>query len=157
MTGQRLPPESLLRDLDAAIGTAPLCQPDQIVGLPAVTGAYALILDVPDTLALSRPRRGRDVLSAGWYIYAGSARGPGGIRARLARHMRQDKAVHWHIDQVTARKGTRMWAAPLPDRTECDLVSDLTVSGRFVATHPGFGSSDCKHCTAHLLMWRRTG
>ena len=157
MTGQRPPPRSLLRDLTAAIGTASLVRPDEIAGLPAEAGAYALVLDVADTLTLIRPRRGSDTLGTGWYIYAGSARGPGGIRARVARHMRQDKAVHWHIDQVTTRKGTRVWAVPLRGRTECDLVSDLTASDRFVATHPGFGSSDCRRCIAHLLMWRRTG
>ena len=157
ITGQRPPPKPLLKDLNAAIGPAALCGPDEITDLPAEGGAYALILDVTETLALSRPRAACDPLAAGWYIYAGSARGPGGIRARLARHMRQDKAVHWHIDQVTIRNGTRVWAAPFPDRTECHLVSDLTASGRFVATHPGFGSSDCKLCPAHLLMWQLAG
>ncbi len=157
MTGAHLLPAPLIRDLDAALGATPLCRPDEIAGLVAVAGAYALILDVADTLSLNRPRHACHALSAGWYIYAGSAHGPGGIRARLARHMLQDKPVHWHVDQVTTRKGIRIWAASLPNRTECGLVSDLSASGRFVATHPGFGSSDCKQCAAHLLMWRQTG
>ena len=42
------------------------------------------------------------MLAPGCYVYAGSARGPGGIRARVRRHLRPDKTPHWHIDQVTA-------------------------------------------------------
>jgi Uri superfamily endonuclease len=46
-------------------------------------------------------RKPRTELSAGRYFYCGSAKGPGGLRGRLARHMRRGKPVHWHIDQLT--------------------------------------------------------
>ncbi|MFO8145391.1 MAG: DUF123 domain-containing protein, partial [Candidatus Syntrophosphaera sp.] len=32
----------------------------------------------------------------------GSARGPGGLAARIARHQREPKPRHWHIDYLRA-------------------------------------------------------
>ncbi|MEM8743893.1 MAG: DUF123 domain-containing protein [Pseudomonadota bacterium] len=129
-------------------------QADHIADIPATAGAYTLILSVARNVALTRPQGCQPSLSAGWYVYAGSARGPGGIRARLARHLRRDKRVHWHIDQLTTHYDVAAWAVPLPDTTECDLVTSLVRTGQFEAPHPGFGSSDCRTCGAHLLMWR---
>jgi Uri superfamily endonuclease len=40
-------------------------------------------------------------LVPGRYIYAGSAYGPGGLKARVSRHMRRAKRSQWHIDQLT--------------------------------------------------------
>jgi Uri superfamily endonuclease len=40
-------------------------------------------------------------LPAGRYLYCGSAKGPGGLKARLSRHMRRGKSVRWHVDQLT--------------------------------------------------------
>jgi len=39
-------------------------------------------------------------LLPGYYIYIGSAFGPGGVRARMLRHLRADKPKHWHIDYL---------------------------------------------------------
>ena len=36
----------------------------------------------------------------GWYVYIGSAFGPGGITARVTRHARAAKRLHWHIDYL---------------------------------------------------------
>ncbi|MCK9541293.1 MAG: DUF123 domain-containing protein [Novosphingobium sp.] len=89
---------------------------------------------------------------AGWYVYAGSARGPGGIRARLRRHFRRDKKRHWHIDDLTcAAKHLR--AVPLAGGAECAIVARLMELEGFAPALAGFGSSDCRVCPAHLLAW----
>ncbi|MCY4547764.1 MAG: hypothetical protein OXC28_05300 [Defluviicoccus sp.] len=49
--------------------------------LPDAPGAYALILRLARETRLDIRTLGRPVLPAGLYLYAGSARGPGGIRA----------------------------------------------------------------------------
>ena len=41
-------------------------------------------------------------LTAGQYAYVGSAHGPGGLRARVGRHLRTEKSLQWHIDYLTA-------------------------------------------------------
>ncbi|MGE5612498.1 MAG: DUF123 domain-containing protein, partial [Bacillota bacterium] len=60
--------------------------------IPATPGAYVLVI------RLDRAAAG---LPAGRYLYCGSARGPGGLRARVGRHMRKGKVVRWHVDRLT--------------------------------------------------------
>ncbi len=148
------PPGDLLRDIMSAGIAGELLEAKGVDDMPALKGAYALILHIAHPVSVKRPRTARKPLAPGWYVYAGSARGPGGIRARLARHFRADKRMHWHIDQLTSLSGVRMWASPAPGGHECDLVAQLSNSGLFRTPCAGFGSTDCRQCEGHLLMWR---
>lgn len=112
-------------------------------------GAYALILHLAVPVRFSRTGMASGSLS-GWYVYAGSARGSGGIRARLRHHFRRGKPVHWHVDELT-NVTDRIIALAFPQGSECDVVDRLLRSGRFKPAIQGFGSSDCKRCPAHLL------
>ena len=98
-------PDQINRDLAHAGIAAPLLAEEEVHRLPVIRGAYVLILNLVQEVHLDRPRHAARALSPGWYIYAGSARGPGGIRARLARHFREEKRIHWHIDQLTSAAG----------------------------------------------------
>ena len=117
---------------------------------PRVPGVYALLLLLrePATVrVLGRVFR----LEPGCYVYVGSARGPGGLRARIARHAAVEKRVKWHVDQLTS--GAAELACVVYSGTtarECVLVSYLEQLG---FEHPvaGFGSSDCGSCRSHLL------
>ena len=113
-------------------------------------GSYLLLIRLPTALFVDRPAPLR--LDAGWYIYAGSARGPGGVRARVKRHFDTNKSVRWHVDQLT-NAADRVFAAAFFDLGECDLVRGLTAQEGLSFPHPGFGSSDCKSCEAHLLRY----
>ena len=117
--------------------------------LPAAPGAYVLLVGLAAPLSLSLPGRPAAILAAGRYLYCGSARGPGGIRARVGRHMRADRKPRWHIDRLTAA-GRLQGALTFPDGCECDLV---TLLADMPFPLPGFGSSDCRRCTSHLLAW----
>ncbi len=117
--------------------------------LPAVPGAYALILWLNDATPVSTAAHGPGTLPPGCYVYAGSARGPGGIRARVRRHLRPAKSPHWHIDQITARAAIARVVA-WPGGSECGLVDGLRAQTEIIFPAPGFGSSDCRHCPAHL-------
>ncbi len=117
--------------------------------LPRAAGAYALVLDLARPAAVS-VRGARLVLPAGRYLYAGSARGPGGIRARAARHLRRPARPHWHIDQLT-REARPTSVLALPGGDECAIVRRLLRCPGVAAPVPGFGSSDCRTCPAHLL------
>jgi Uri superfamily endonuclease len=117
--------------------------------LPAEPGAYALTFNVEAPMALPIATLGEPALEPGLYVYAGSAFGPGGIRARVQRHLRTDKNPHWHIDHLSAR-AVCVGVKTYPGGRECDLVAELLVSGATVPV-PGFGSSDCRDCEAHLV------
>ncbi len=117
---------------------------------PSEPGAYLLLIELAAPLALAIPRLGAATLAPGRYAYGGSAYGPGGLRARIGRHLRADKTPHSHVDHLTAAGQVVAICAVLGAR-ECDLVRDLLeVPGASVPV-PGFGSSDCRTCPAHLV------
>jgi len=66
-------------------------------------GAYAMAIELTEKAAVRLSGRSPITLPDGRYLYCGSAKGPGGLKARLARHMRRGKSVHWHVDQLTER------------------------------------------------------
>src|SRR6516164_10319036 len=114
---------------------------------PSATGAYLIQIDLVEAILVriaGQPPKG---LLPGRYFYCGSANGSGGLRSRLARHMRHGKSLHWHIDQLTERGAvTGMWI--VRNGRECDLVAMLAPLPMPI---PGFGSSDCSRCLSHLL------
>lgn len=113
--------------------------------IPGDAGAYLLALKLNRPLSIVRPSS--VVLPRGYYLYAGSAHGPGGLRARVARHMRRPKLCHWHIDQISAVAGI-VGAFVWPGGDECALAAWYARFGTAIA---GFGSSDCRRCRSHLL------
>ncbi|MBL6946392.1 MAG: GIY-YIG nuclease family protein [Rhodospirillales bacterium] len=122
---------------------------DAADGLPPIAGAYILLIQLKQPAPLP-PRWPGKRLSAGRYVYFGSANGPGGIRARCARHFRIHKKQHWHVDWLTVAADD-LRATAFPKRSECDLTERaLGFSGVSVPVD-GFGSSDCRTCDAHLL------
>lgn len=116
------------------------------------TYVLALWLDAPRTISIGR--LGRFEFPSGWYLYVGSAQGPGGNQARLLRHWRRiasGKRAHWHVDHLREHAvWGGAWACGSGQRLECiwaDAVhrrSDATIVAH------GFGSSDCR-CPAHLV------
>jgi len=111
-------------------------------------GAYLLLLSVLADTHIAVGKLGRLRFPAGNYVYVGSAMA--GMEARLARHFRRRKTIHWHIDHLL-EKATLSGAVLFPSgkRGECALA-------RMVRAHPGavavprFGSTDCG-CPAHLF------
>ncbi len=116
--------------------------------LPPIPGAYALLIELTAPAPLP-PRLGPDPLPSGDYCYLGNAWGPGGIRARCRRHL-APHTRHWHVDWLTTRAAS-LWVKAFPDREECDLIARLLQTPDLTVPRPGFGSSDCRRCPAHLL------
>jgi Uri superfamily endonuclease len=78
-------------------------------------------------------------------VYTGSAKRH--IEARIARHLRQKKALRWHIDYLLAAPGVRVVDVVRSRRSECAL--NRAARGRIPVA--GFGASDCgAGCGAHL-------
>jgi len=118
---------------------------------PVGKGAYLLLMHFATPAGFTH-KHARHVLDGGWYAYAGSAYGPGGIRARLRRHFRHDKKLHWHVDHLTAI-ARQLYAVALEGGSECAIAESLIGSGVFLPSLKGFGSSDCHSCQSHLLKW----
>jgi Uri superfamily endonuclease len=96
-------------------------------------------------LRLQIGRFGEFDFPAGDYVYTGSAMS--NFEARIARHMRRDKALRWHIDYLLAAMEARVTSVVRTDHDECE-VNQAT---RGVILVPGFGSSDCRNgCGSHL-------
>jgi len=112
-------------------------------------GAYVLLVFLPDPLTVQVGALGRLDLPAGHYLYCGSAQA--GLLPRLARHMRPDKKVHWHIDSLTS-EGQVIGALTFEGgkETECRLARFLSYVPFVLPAATGFGSSDC-HCHTHLF------
>ncbi|MDR3439432.1 DUF123 domain-containing protein [Telmatospirillum sp.] len=136
--------KSRLRKTDAAMAFY-----SDATEIPAVPGAYVLLITLAGDTEIHLARQPAKTLAAGRYLYCGSARGPGGLRARIARHLRRDKTVRWHVDQLTST-GQALGAWVFPDGDECALTACLA---NFPVPIPGFGSSDCRSCRSHLLAW----
>lgn len=117
--------------------------------IPATGGAYLLLLRL-DRPAELPPRFDPRCLGEGSYVYVGSARGPGGLRARCARHLHNARTCHWQIDWLLAGTADRRIMA-FPGWRECELLTQLLrIEGASVPL-PGFGSTDCRRCPSHLL------
>ena len=127
--------------------------PSAAGAIPTGPGAYVLLIRLDTALELDMPAFTGVTLAPGTYAYCGSAYGPGGLAARIARHMRPDKAMHWHIDRLTAA-GRIAAVGVASGGRECDLVEMLLARGAAVPL-PGFGSSDCRRCAAHLVRVER--
>lgn len=136
----------LVRD---ALTASAAIHPDACHLAPADKGAYALILHLDAPARFPRAGASHPV-APGWYAYAGSAYGPGGLRARLRRHFRRDKTLHWHVDHLTA-VADRLFAVSVTGGSECAIAARLAATGRFRHGPAGFGSSDCPACPSHLL------
>ena len=60
-------------------------------------GTYALVLSSASDAVIRVRRLGSLLLQPGSYVYVDSALASGGVRARLAHHMRLAERPHWHI------------------------------------------------------------
>ncbi len=143
------PSERLLGAVAAVTGGAP--GEADAAGLPRAPGAYLLLIGLARPLPLKLPSLPSAVLPAGWYLYGGSARGPGGIRARLSRHLARHGRLHWHVDHLTAAAAS-LRGFPVPGGDECALLRDVYRRAAVEIPVPGFGSSDCRRCKSHLLL-----
>jgi Uri superfamily endonuclease len=82
---------------------------------------------------------------AGRYIYTGSARQ--NFEARIARHLRSEKRLRWHIDYLLAAPQAEVVDVMRSMTPEC--VLNLSCAGSVLV--PGLGASDCRAgCGSHL-------
>lgn len=119
--------------------------------LLALPGTYVLLMHAGGRRSLTVGRLGRLDLRPGWYAYVGSALGPGGVRARVRRHLRASRRPHWHLDAVLPHvRVVGLWVGYGSERRECAWAAALAALPGVEVPLPGFGASDCR-CRAHLF------
>ena len=110
-------------------------------------GTYLLLFETRESTTVTVGRLGTMPVAAGFYAYVGSAMA--GLEPRLARHMRKEKAMHWHIDYLLAvTELAEIWAHRGVERLECQWARLLGEEMRRPMC--GFGASDCR-CATHLF------
>ncbi len=117
-------------------------------------GTYALVLSSRANGLVRVGRLGVLRLQSGFYVYVGSALGPGGVRGRLRHHFEPSIRPHWHIDYLR-------WHTSLEEVLYCyDRVPREHQWAQCLGTLPGvciplagFGASDCR-CQSHLYFFR---
>ncbi len=114
-------------------------------------GSYLLLMRLDAPCRIPVGALGDIDFPAGHYVYIGSAMQ--NLTARVSRHQRRRKTMHWHIDYLRQHAAE---VVPLPirssNRLECELAASF--SQLLEPVTPGFGSSDCR-CNTHLL-WQKT-
>ena len=120
----------------------------------SASGTYALVLRSGARTRVQIGRWGMLDVRPGYYLYVGSAFGPGGVLARVSRHCREAKSKHWHIDYLReVTTPVSIWCSYARDRLEHSWAEALAKMGH-TAPIKGFGCSDCA-CEAHLFFTTR--
>lgn len=117
--------------------------------MPSKPGTYILVMHLAEETVLEVGSLGRARFPAGHYLYCGSAQS--GLGPRLARHMRRNKVMRWHIDRLTTVAepiGALLY--PGGKEGECWLSHKLAECPGSEVVMDGFGSSDCQ-CRTHLF------
>lgn len=114
------------------------------------SGTYALVFECRKPATIEVGRLGAVELQQGFYIYVGSALGPGGVKARVERHWRSDKRLHWHLDYVTEYlTPVEAWYVNGTSRDEHRWAATLAAQSD-ISTVQAFGASDCS-CGSHFF------
>ena len=107
--------------------------------------SYQLQIQVGRRLKIQVGYLGIFTFPVGRYVYTGSAKR--NLEARIARHLRTEKKLRWHIDFLMTAPGVTVVAVDRSTENEC--VLNQQVGGVIVVS--GFGASDCQNgCGSHL-------
>jgi Uri superfamily endonuclease len=113
-------------------------------------GTYAIVLRSDSNSEVQVGRWGRLGIDARYYVYIGSAFGPGGVRARVGRHLRKGKKKRWHIDYLREQATpVCVWCSYAPSNREHEWAKAMASMPETTCVK-GFGCSDCR-CDTHLF------
>lgn len=117
-----------------------------------VAGTYIIVIEVGARQKLEIGKIGMVNIERGYYFYVGSALGPGGVNARVSRHLKRIKTKHWHIDFLrNIGSVVTIVVSYSKKKKECKWASRLKASPCLSTPISGFGASDCA-CFSHLFF-----
>ena len=117
----------------------------------ALPGTYVMLFYLSQPLQCRVGRLGQVKLAAGYYLYVGSAFGPGGVRARTDHHKQISRRPHWHLDYLRPQMQLlEIWASYDTQPREHLWAETLAAMRGARTPVTGFGSTDCS-CSSHLI------
>jgi len=121
--------------------------------LPKQIGNYVIGGYSAQPFSLVMKKFGLLELPAGYYLYCGSAHGPGGLRSRVGRHLERQTRKFWHYDHLKSYLDPkRVWWQVNPANFECATAQFLFGLAGASCVVKGFGASDCREgCISHLV------
>lgn len=118
-------------------------------------GTYALLFSSAVRKKVRIGKLGMLEIRPGYYIYVGSAFGPGGLVARVGRHMKISKKARWHIDYLRPHLClVEVWFTTDADKREHSWARLLNDYRGVMVPLAGFGSSDCC-CVTHFFYFSK--
>ncbi len=109
-------------------------------------GSYVLLMELRRPQEMTIGKLGPIRFRKGFYYYVGSAMN--GLDARVDRHRRNEKRMHWHIDYLLREAEIKdVLRIESRKRLECIIAGRLSEKLDSVR---GFGCSDCG-CRSHLF------
>ncbi|MEM7257196.1 MAG: GIY-YIG nuclease family protein [Pseudomonadota bacterium] len=109
--------------------------------------SYQLLIAVVKPVSVQVGKLGVLDLPVCTCIYTGSAKR--NLEARIARHLRADKKLRWHIDYLLVHPHVDVIEVKRSTKPECQLNQELDGS---IVLHR-FGASDCTNgCGSHLKL-----
>jgi Uri superfamily endonuclease len=119
----------------------------------SLPGTYVLVFKSERNKRLVIGKLGILNLQPGYYVYVGSAFGPGGLKARIGHHRNTSSSPHWHIDYLSEYLSpAEVWYTYDATHRE-DHWSQVLAGIRGASIPlPGFGSTDCR-CMSHLYFF----
>jgi Uri superfamily endonuclease len=123
--------------------------------IPDSPGTYVIVALLYKETLLELKTFGNYWMPAGVYFYCGSACGPGGLKARVGRHLRKGTKKFWHFDHLKDLVDIKqVWWQPGRQNNECLFAQSIAAREGITIPVPGFGASDCHNgCPAHLLHY----
>lgn len=114
-------------------------------------GTYAVIFQCRSKATQQVGQWGMISLREGYYVYVGSAFGPGGVKARVSRRYRNTKKPNWHIDYLRRfLRPVTVWYSYHQRRLE-HRWAKVFLKMNDMSPFQGFGCSDCD-CYSHLFF-----
>ena len=118
-------------------------------------GLYVLAMKMETERTIRVGKLGEFTFPVGIYLYVGSAWGPGGLKARVRRHIaragKNNGSPHWHVDYLLPFVEIESVATFPDERDECTLAETLADVPGAVRFPAGFGATDCG-CPGHLIF-----
>ncbi len=112
-------------------------------------GSYVLVIKMEQPHQLIAGKLPEQEILPGTYFYIGRAKQS--LRGRLARHLRTEKKLFWHIDYLLPKARIEEIWCRLDFFNECQIVSEIMgACVEYCYLIPGFGASDCR-CSSHLI------
>lgn len=120
--------------------------------IPDKKGSYCLIFYLKASTEVTVGKFGTYYFLQGYYFYFGSAKGSGGLRARINRHISMEKKKFWHIDYLRPTMDFIAMIFTTDINKDCEWCQKAREKYSFSVPVKKFGSGDClSGCKAHLL------